>query len=286
MLQPRSWRFLILSLLGLCVWALVSESLAAQTPPDAVIEAEQRPQQGDFWWDLLDSLVTFNSGKLMEILGRPNFTVAAFLALNLIVFVETGLLIGFFLPGDSLLVTAGIICYASQWNLPLLLVTLCVSAIIGDTVGYAIGYNTGPKIFTREKSLFFNRDHLLVAQAFYERHGGKTIVLARFMPIIRTFAPVVAGVGRMSYRKFLFFNVFGGISWVVSMILIGYFLTRAIDPIFHNWLGFDTSFTVRHHIEKVIIIVVFLSISPGLYVWLKQWLKGKPAEAEVSKSGV
>ena len=103
-----------------------------------------------------------------------------------------------------------------------MLSTLCLSAIVGDSVGYSIGFKTGPKIFRREKSLFFNKDHLLKAQQFYERHGGKTIILARFMPIIRTFAPVVAGVGRMEYRRFLFFNVFGGIGWVCSMVLIGY----------------------------------------------------------------
>jgi membrane-associated protein len=164
----------------------------------------------------------FNSRELLDTLGRPEFTVAAFVVLNLVIFTETGLLIGFFLPGDSLLVTAGIVCWGSGWNLPLLLVTLSLAAIIGDTIGYLIGYKTGPKIFNREKSFFFNKDHLLKAQAFYEKHGGKTIVLARFMPIIRTFAPVVAGVGRMRYRNFLAFNVFGGIGWVFSMVLLGY----------------------------------------------------------------
>jgi membrane-associated protein len=209
----------------------------------------------------------FSSQELMEILSRPDFTVAAFVALNLIVFIETGLLIGFFLPGDSLLVTAGLVCYHSGWNLALLLGTLSVAAIVGDSVGYYIGFKTGPKIFNREKSLLFAKDHLLKAQAFYERHGGKTIILARFIPILRTFAPVVAGVGRMDYRRFLFFNVFGGIGWVFSMVLVGYFLTPVLDPALKPIFG--EGFQVQDHIEKVIIIVVFLSLSPGIVHWLR-----------------
>jgi membrane-associated protein len=221
----------------------------------------------------------FSMQALTDTLKQPGFTVAAFVALNVVVFTETGLLVGFFLPGDSLLVVAGVAAYECGWNLPLLLLTLSVAAIIGDTVGYSIGYKTGPKIFNREQSLLFHKDHLLKAQAFYERHGGKTIVLARFMPIIRTFAPVVAGVGRMSYRQFLFFNVMGGIGWVCSMILIGYFLTRAIDPAFQALLG-RPEFTVRDHIEKVVIIVVLLSISPGIWAWLRGRLTRKSAAPE------
>src|SRR5438093_2303192 len=147
----------------------------------------------------------FSSQELMATLQKPGFMLAAFLVINLVVFVETGLLVGFFLPGDSLLVTAGLVCFHSGWNLPLLLVTVSLMAIIGDSVGYTIGAAAGPRIFTREKSFFFARDHLLKARAFYDRHGGKTIILARFMPIIRTFAPVVAGAARMDYRRFLFF---------------------------------------------------------------------------------
>jgi membrane-associated protein len=220
----------------------------------------------------------FNSRGLMEILRRPEYTILAFVTLNVIVFTETGLLVGFFLPGDSLLVTAGLICSspACGWSLPLLLVTLCIAAVVGDSVGYAIGYKTGPRIFNREKSLLFHKDHLLKAQRFYEVHGGKTIILARFMPILRTFAPVVAGVGRMNYRQFLFFNVFGGVGWVVSMVLIGYFLPAALNHPLQQVFGAE--FKVQDHIEKVIIIVVLLSISPGIFVWLRSKLKGKPHE--------
>ena len=135
---------------------------------------------------------------------------------------------------------------------------LC-AAIVGNSIGYSIGYRTGPHIFNREQSWLFRKDHLLAAHAFYERHGGKTVVLARFMPIVRTFAPVVAGVGRMNYPRFLMFNVLGGIGWVTSMILLGYFLPTVIDPIFKRLLG--EQFDVKDHVEKVIIVVVLLSIS-------------------------
>jgi membrane-associated protein len=209
----------------------------------------------------------FNSQELMAVLGRADVTLAAFLVINLVIFVETGLFVGFFLPGDSLLVTAGLVCFHSGWSLPVLLLTVCLAAIIGDSVGYSIGATTGPRIFTREKSFFFARGHLLRAKAFYERHGGKTIVLARFMPIIRTFAPVVAGAAGMDYRRFLFFNIFGGIGWVSSMVLTGYYLTNVLDPMLKPIFG--DQFRVQDHIEKVVLVVVFLSISPGLYAWLR-----------------
>ncbi|HEV3081278.1 MAG TPA: VTT domain-containing protein [Gemmataceae bacterium] len=210
----------------------------------------------------------FSSQELLDTLRKPGFMAAAFIAINLVVFTETGLLIGFFLPGDSLLVTAGIVSYLSGWNVPLLLVTLSIAAIAGDTVGYYIGRRTGPKIFTREKSRFFARDHLVKAQQFYERHGGKTIVLARFMPFIRTFAPVVAGVGQMNYRRFLLFNICGGIGWVLSMVLFGYCLPAFLE----NWLFrpvFGPAFRIQDHIDKVIVIVVLLSVSPIFIHWLR-----------------
>ena len=133
-----------------------------------------------------------------------------------IVFAETGLLIGFFLPGDSLLVTAGGFAGTGQLNIVHLNLVLMAAAILGDTVGYWFGRTTGPALFKRPKSLFFNPEHLRRAHDFYEKHGGKTIVIARFMPIVRTFAPIVAGMGQMEYRRFLAFNVFGGIFWVLG----------------------------------------------------------------------
>jgi membrane-associated protein len=255
------------------------QAYADPVAPDAEVSAATATQKDGFFWAVLKNL--FNSRELMRVLAQPEYEVAAFIALNLIVFTETGLLLGFFLPGDSLLVVAGVVCAAAGWNLPLLLFTLCAAAVIGDSVGYSIGYNTGPRIFNREKSWFFNKEHLVKAQEFYEKHGGKTIILARFMPIIRTFAPVVAGVGKMNYRQFLFFNVFGGVGWVVSMILIGFYLTSAINPALRPLFG--DGFDVQDHIEKVVILVVLLSISPGIYVWLRSKLKGRAPAAEAEK---
>jgi membrane-associated protein len=217
----------------------------------------------------------FNSQALMATLSNPEIMVAAFIALNLIVFTETGLLVGFFLPGDSLLVTAGIVAQGAGWPVHWLILTLCISAIVGDSVGYYIGYKTGPRLFNKEDSFFFRKSHIEAARSFYERHGGKTIVLARFMPFIRTFAPVIAGVGKMEYRRFLFYNVFGGIGWVVSMILLGYYLPIVLDPALKCVFGPD--FQVQKHIEKVIIIVVLLSISPGLYAGFRHWMHKRRA---------
>jgi membrane-associated protein len=179
-----------------------------------------------------------------------------YVALVAIVFTETGLLIGFFLPGDSLLITAGLVAAAGGLDIWWLNILLSVAAIVGDSVGYAIGYRAGPRIFTRENSRWFNRAHLVRTREFYERHGGKTIVLARFIPIIRTFAPVVAGVGQMDYRRFLAYNVFGGIGWVASMTWAGYLLGQAIPDI-------------GRYIHVVIVIVVILSVIPIGIEWWK-----------------
>lgn len=176
---------------------------------------------------------------------------AGYVGLTLIIFAETGLLIGFFLPGDSLLVTAGLLGSQGYIDAFLLGLLLTIAAIVGDTLGYAIGKSTGPRLFTREDSLLFNRKHLIRAHEFYERHGGKTIIIARFMPIIRTFAPVVAGMGEMQYSRFLAYNAVGGVAWVWSMLLMGYFLGRYVPGI-------------ARHIELVILVVVALSILPAL----------------------
>jgi membrane-associated protein len=176
--------------------------------------------------------------------------------LIVIVFAETGLLIGFFLPGDSLLVTAGVFAAAGHLDIWMLLIAVSIAAVVGDQVGYFIGLRTGPRIFTREDSLLFKRAHLIRAHEFYEKHGGKTIILARFVPIIRTFAPVVAGVAEMDYRKFVTFNVVGGILWVWSTSLLGYSLGRVVPDI-------------DRHIHIVIVVVVFLSLLPGVYEYWK-----------------
>jgi membrane-associated protein len=191
---------------------------------------------------------------------------AGYVGLTIIIFAETGLLVGFFLPGDSLLVTAGLLAAdpAFGLNVWLLGLILTVAAIVGDTVGYHVGKATGPRIFTREDSLFFHKSHLLKAQAFYEKHGGKTIIIARFMPIVRTFAPVVAGVGQMRYASFLVYNVVGGVLWIWSMLIVGYVLAKTVPG-------------VATHVEKVILVVVFLSILPGIIAWWRN--RGAQAKA-------
>ena len=162
-----------------------------------------------------------------------------------IVFAETGLLIGCFLPGDSLLITAGLLAAGGHLNIWWLNGLLIAAAIVGDSVGYAIGVRLGPRIFTRQKSLLFNPKHVERTHRFYEKYGPKTIVIARFVPIIRTFAPVLAGVGTMRYRRFLFYNVAGGIGWVASMTWVGYWLARIFPAIF-----------ARIHILVIVIIVL------------------------------
>jgi membrane-associated protein len=171
-----------------------------------------------------------------------------------IVFIETGLFIGFFLPGDSLLVTAGIMAAAGYLDLRWLIPLTILAAIIGDQVNYAIGYRAGVALMSRYERF---RPHLERAHAFYEKHGAKTIVLARFVPIVRTFAPAVAGAARMNYRTFVTYNIVGGIVWVLSTTLTGYFLGRAIPHI-------------DRYLHLVIAIVVFLSILPILREWRRE----------------
>ena len=166
-----------------------------------------------------------------------------------IVFTETGLLVGFFLPGDSLLVTAGLVAAAGGLNIWWVNSLLIVAAIVGDSVGYAIGARLGPRLFTREQSLLFNPRHVERTRRFYERHGAKTIVIARFVPIIRTFAPVVAGVGQMRYRRFLVYNVAGGVGWVTSMTWMGYLLGLAVP-------------NIADYIHIVVIVVIVVSMIP------------------------
>lgn len=185
-----------------------------------------------------------------------------YFVLIVIVYAETGLLAGFFLPGDSLLVTAGLLsAVEGSLNIWILNGLLCLAAISGDSTGYAIGHHLGPKIFKREDSLFFHREHLMRAKKFYDKYGAKTIILARFVPIVRTFAPTLAGVGVMSYPKFLAYNVAGGIAWVLSMTLTGYFLGHSIP-------------NIEKKIHWVVLAVIFLSLLPIIKeVWSARRLK-------------
>ncbi len=173
------------------------------------------------------------------------------------VFAESGLLIGFFLPGDTLLFGAGIL--ASQGVLPLhwLIIVVVISAIVGDNVGYSIGRRTGKRLFKKKESILFKPEHLERAEKFYEQHGGKTIILARFVPIVRTFAPMVAGIGKMSRGKFLFFNIIGGILWGAGVIMLGY------------WLGSKMPW-VEHFITPVILGIVAISFMASAFHILKE----------------
>ena len=183
---------------------------------------------------------------------------AGYVGLTIIVFVETGTL-AFFLPGDSLLVTAGLLAAQPTFglNVWLLGLILSVAAVLGDTVSYAIGRQLGPRLFTREDSFWLNKKHLKAAHDFYERHGGKTIIMARFVPIIRTFAPVVAGAAEMRYTSFLAFNVVGGLGWVWSMLLTGYWLGQLVP-------GLDK------HIEKLAIVIIVVSVLPMVWHWWRE----------------
>src|SRR5271168_3126384 len=181
-----------------------------------------------------------------------------------VVFAETGLLVGLFLPGDSLLFTVGVVCGAGDLDIVKICALLTVVSIAGDQSGYFLGYRTGPKIFSRPDSRFFKQEYVRRTQAFYEKHGGKTLIYAKFVPIVRTFAPFMAGVGKMRYLRFLSFNVFGGIGWVLSMTLAGYNLGNVA--------------VVRRNFEKVVIGIVLLSVVPMAIHYLRS---RKPTRAEV-----
>lgn len=179
-----------------------------------------------------------------------------YVLLFVIVFCETGLVVTPFLPGDSLLFAVGALAATegSTLSLPVVMVSLLVAAVLGDATNYAIGYRVGPKVFSRESSWLLNKNHLLKAQQFYEKHGGKTIILARFIPIVRTFAPFVAGIGRMAYSRFAAFNVAGAVFWVVSFLVAGY--------------AFGGAEVVKRNFHIVILAIIVISILPAVVeIW-------------------
>jgi membrane-associated protein len=193
------------------------------------------------------------------------------LGLVVIVFAETGLMIGFFLPGDSLLVTAGLFAARGDLDIVTLVLAVSAAAIVGDATGYWIGKRTGQALYSRPNSFFFRRQHLIKTHEFYEKHGGKTIVIARFMPILRTFAPVVAGAADMTYRKFAVYNIAGGIGWVASMTLTGYFLGQAVP-------------NIEEHIHIVVAVVIFLSLLPGGIAFLRAKAQSRAAAAAATRA--
>lgn len=194
---------------------------------------------------------------------------AGYIGLFLIVFAETGLLIGFFLPGDTLLLSAGLLIQQDKVGLELwiLIPLLIAAAVIGDAVGYQVGKHTGPRIFKQEDSRLFHKDHLLRAQRFYDKHGGKTIIVARFLAFIRTFAPTVAGAAKMPYGKFATYNIVGGALWVPSMTLAGYYFGKAIpaDSIDLFFIG-------------LVVVMVAASSAPALFhLWRERRKAGRAA---------
>jgi len=175
-----------------------------------------------------------------------------------IVFAESGLFVGFFLPGDSLLFTAGFLASQGYLNLPLLILVTLVGAIAGDNFGYTFGRKVGPRIFKKENSILFHKEHLERAKRFYEAHGKKTIILARFMPVIRTFAPILAGVGRMEYKTFFAYNVIGGILWGAGLTSLGYFLGNVVP-------------NIDKYLLPIIAFIIIASVAPPVIHVLKEW---------------
>jgi membrane-associated protein len=191
----------------------------------------------------------YNVPELIRLVG--------FYGLILIVFAETGLLVGFFLPGDSLLITAGLFAARGDLSYPMLLATLIPAAIVGNATGYYIGHRTGMALYSRPDSLLFRREHLQMTHDYYVRHGGKTIVIAQFIPILRTFAPVVAGVAQMGYPQFATYNVVGAILWVGSMTTAGYMLGNLVP-------------NIESRIHIVVAVVIGLSLLPPVIAWLRR----------------
>lgn len=198
----------------------------------------------------------YNVPELIRLVG--------FYGLIIIVFAETGLLVGFFLPGDSLLITAGLFAARGDFDYAMLLLALIPAAIIGNATGYYIGHRTGMTLYSRPDSLLFRREHLQMTHEYYERHGGKTIILAQFIPILRTFAPVVAGVGEMGYRRFATYNVLGAILWVTSMTLAGYLLGNLVP-------------NIEERIHIVVAVVIAVSLLPPAIAWLRSRRSGSLA---------
>ncbi len=208
----------------------------------------------------------FELGPLIQSVG--------YIGIFLIVFAESGLLIGFMLPGDSLLFTAGIFASQGFFNVWLLCLLTFIAAVLGDNVGYAFGKRVGPRIFTKKDSLFFHQKYIDKSQDFFDKHGGKTLILARFTPIVRTFAPILAGVGKMEYKRFFFYNVIGAVIWAIGVTLLGYFLGSLIP-------------NPDQYIIPGIIIIVAVSVLPSIWHVIRDRRATKtsdtPSKAEIKE---
>jgi len=204
----------------------------------------------------------FELGPLIQSVG--------YIGIFLIVFAESGLLIGFMLPGDSLLFTAGIFASQGFFNVWLLCALTFIAAVLGDNVGYAFGKRVGPRIFTKKDSLFFHQKYIDKSQDFFDRHGGKTLILARFTPVVRTFAPILAGVGKMEYKRFFFYNVIGAVIWAIGVTLLGYFLGSLIP-------------NPDQYIIPGVIIIVAVSVLPSIWHVIRDRRASKASKAPTKK---
>jgi membrane-associated protein len=206
--------------------------------------------------ELLKALfeILMHLDKYLDLLIR-NYGIWTYGILFFIIFLETGFVVTPFLPGDSLLFAGGTFAALGSLDARWLIISLSIAAIAGDTVNYWIGYMVGPKVFNKEKSRFLNKEYLYRTHRFYEKYGGKTIILARFIPIIRTFAPFVAGIGSMTYRRFILYNISGGIAWVVIFVLGGYL--------------FGNIPVVKQNFSLAIFVIIILSILPGIIEFLR-----------------
>lgn len=193
-----------------------------------------------------------------------------YVGLFAVIFAETGLFLGFFLPGDSLLFVAGLLASGGVFSLPALLMIVFVAAILGNVAGYAFGLRVGASLFSREESVLFKKSHVRRAEDFFNRYGAKTIVLARFMPIIRTFAPILAGVGRMNFREFFFYNVIGAFLWSFGLLLAGFFLGQAVPD-------------VDRYVLPIVIAIVVLSFLPGIVKYRQEKRRMIMMQGEMDK---
>ena len=222
----------------------------------------------------LNTLVSFGAIPGLDLVTI--ITTAGWLAVLFVIFAESGLLIGFFLPGDSLLFTSGVLVHAGVFNIDihLFILLLFIAAVAGDSAGYWFGRKTGPKIFKKPDAKVFKQSHIQKAQDFYEKHGPKTIIIARFVPIVRTFAPIVAGVGKMDYKRFFSYNIIGGALWVTLVTYAGYYLGA-----FFESMGLD----IDQVLLPIIIIIIFVSLLPAIYEIFKEKSNRDKIKCEINK---
>ena len=224
-------------------------------------------------FEFLHTLKDYLNPKFIIDTMLDKLGVYVYLGLFFIVFAETGLAVGFFLPGDSLLVVSGLFAAAGKLNIALVLIAFFLGSVIGDSTGYWTGRTMGKTIFNRESSFIFKPSRVEKAKHFFEKYGAKTIIMARFVPIVRTFAPIVIGATELPYAKFLTYSLIGGALWICSMVLAGYFIGGLIETAF--------GIKLDEHIDKVVIVVVLLSIIPMVYEYFKSRRERKNTEAKL-----